>query len=154
MTHEVFQLGLSRYSYISKGQLLVGGEGISKVDFDRVSGVQLEYSLSQTVEDMLTNDLESIQRIQLETVCTSKIVQKDSYGSACLDVVKQAIHLTEDVPADREWLLNSLTDLLKQFSVRLQGNKPTGEEDVEDANRTTFSVGRNYRVNSVKRKGG
>jgi hypothetical protein len=70
---------------------------------------------------------------------------KKNYGSACL---KQAIQRTEEVPADREYLLNSRTDLLNQCSVWLQGNKPTGhemgEDDAEDDDRITVPVGRNY----------
>jgi hypothetical protein len=60
MTHEMFQLGLSRYSYICEGHLLVARESILEVDFNAVSGDQLECSLSQKVGDMFANDLESI----------------------------------------------------------------------------------------------
>ena len=108
-----------RYSYTSKGILLVGGEAIPEVDINTLPGVQLECSLSQTVGEMMANDLESIQRSQLETVSTSKVIQKESYGAACLDIVKQAIQVTEEVPADREWLLNSLTALRNQCSLRM-----------------------------------
>jgi hypothetical protein len=37
MTDEAFQLGLLRYSYTSKGILLVGGEAIPEVDIKHTS---------------------------------------------------------------------------------------------------------------------
>jgi hypothetical protein len=108
-------------------------------------GVQLECSLSQTVGEMMANDLESIQRSQPETVSPSNVIEKESYGSACLDIVKQAIQMTEEVPAGREWLLNSLTDLRNQCSVWMQSNKPTRDElgiaDAGGDDRITFPVG-------------
>jgi hypothetical protein len=146
MTQELVDLGLLHFGFSVKNQLLVRGLPLPELpDEIAVPGIDVEFSYSGEVTNMLSQDLECLQKVQDETVAKKKTIRKDVYGNKVLDISKQIIKITEESPALRQECIDALEELHHRFAAALT----TGG----DAETTRFIPSTNYAVKTVRRKG-
>jgi hypothetical protein len=152
MTDELVNLGLLHYTYQQNGTLLVRGNPLpQQPPQDVLAGMDMSISHSETVTEMLSQDMFALQKVQQEIV-RDRTVRKDTYANKCMEIVKQTLKLTEDEPNKRRDYVVHLEAARDRYQMEV---RPTSKRDMPSVTATAmnFAPSNDYKVGRVKRKG-
>ena len=152
MTDDLVHLGLLLYSYRLHNMVLVRGKPLpEQPPGDALAAMDMMISHSETVTEMLSQDIVSLQKDQEETV-RARIVRKDTFANKCIDVVKQTLKLTEESPSLRREYLEYLEEARDKYQLEVLPASSRNRHSRTE-NEISFPPSTDYAVERVKRKG-